>query len=122
MGDLIAAARRVNAQLVVRRPISDGDMRLLANLAQVQAEAGELAGAVQGVLGFNPRKGKTHMPQDVVNEAIDVALSALVLAEDLLAREGLPLHHVLGARLAFLAERARRSGAPDVAAVSHAAR
>lgn len=41
-------------------------------------EAGEVAGAVIGVMGQNPRKGTTHTWDDVAAELCDTALAALV--------------------------------------------
>ncbi|GAA1951101.1 MazG-like family protein [Kitasatospora viridis] len=51
---------------------------------KLQEEAGEVAEAVIGALGANPRKGFSHGWDDVRKETCDVALSALVM----LARMG----------------------------------
>jgi len=40
-------------------------------------EAGEAAAALIGVQGQNPRKGKTHTQDDLLNELADVAITAL---------------------------------------------
>jgi NTP pyrophosphatase (non-canonical NTP hydrolase) len=44
---------------------------------KVFEEAGEMADAVNGFWGENPRKGKTHDIEDVAGELLDVALAAL---------------------------------------------
>lgn len=108
---LTDAARRIAAQLDARgnRDLT-GLPETLCRALKVQEEAGEMAQAVIGVLGQNPRKGVTHTWDDVVAEAIDVALSALVLAETVQpGRLGL----TVTARLAHLRQRAAASGAPD---------
>lgn len=40
-------------------------------------EAGEAAAAYIGMVGQNPRKGVTHTRQDLVDELVDVAATAL---------------------------------------------
>ncbi|MDH6134862.1 NTP pyrophosphatase (non-canonical NTP hydrolase) [Kitasatospora sp. MAA4] len=58
-------------------PNSPEQQRILRVL-KVSEEAGEAAQAVIGVTGQNPRKGVSHTWEDVENELVDVALSALV--------------------------------------------
>jgi hypothetical protein len=53
-------------------------MELLLRLMKVSAEAGEVADAVEGVFGHNPRKGFTHTWEDVDAELCDVILTAMV--------------------------------------------
>lgn len=48
---------------------------------KVFEEAGEAAQAWIGYTGQNPRKGITHTPDDVVNELLDLAITALVAAQ-----------------------------------------
>ncbi|WP_433792133.1 MazG-like family protein [Actinoplanes sp. CA-252034] len=105
------AARRISAQLAARsNPELAGLPQTLCQALKVQEEAGEMAQAVIGVLGQNPRKGVTHTWCDVVNEAIDVAMSALVLAETIQPGQ---LDATLADRLDYLRRRAAGSGAPD---------
>lgn len=51
---------------------------LLLRLVKVSEEVGEVAEAVHGMLGANPRKGHSHTEDDLQNELCDVALTALV--------------------------------------------
>jgi hypothetical protein len=112
--EMLVAAARVAGQLDARgNSALAGLPETLCRALKVQEESGELAQAVIGVLGQNPRKGVTHTWDDVVNEAIDVALSALVLAHTVRPSE---LETILHERLNYLAARAARSGAPAVTA------
>ncbi len=114
--DLLAAARRIKRQLDARTtPAVSALPPMLLQALKVQEEAGELAEAVNGVIGENPRKGVTHTVDDCLHEAIDVALSALVFGEKV---AGDRFADVVVERLAFLTERARLSGAPDAAEVT----
>ncbi|GGL03640.1 hypothetical protein Sme01_65120 [Sphaerisporangium melleum] len=54
------------------------DTELLIRLMKITEEAGEVAQAVVGVLGQNPRKGVTHTWDDVDAELCDVILTAMV--------------------------------------------
>jgi hypothetical protein len=116
MTTITDAARRIAAQLDQRgNPDLTGLPETLCRALKVQEEAGEMAQAVIGVLGQNPRKGITHTWDDVITEAIDVVMSALVLAETV-TREHLEytLADRIAGRLDHLARRAAASGAPDV--------
>ncbi|MDI6101882.1 MazG-like family protein [Actinoplanes sp. NEAU-A12] len=108
------AARRIAAQLDARGN-SDltGLPETLCRALKVQEEAGEMAQAVIGVLGQNPRKGVTHTWDDVVHEAIDTVMAALVFAETV--QPGM-LELTLDGRLDYLRQRAAASGAPDTEA------
>jgi NTP pyrophosphatase (non-canonical NTP hydrolase) len=50
----------------------------LLRLMKLSEEVGEVAQAVIGVTGQNPRKGVTHTWQDVQSELCDVILTAMV--------------------------------------------
>ncbi|MDQ0786630.1 MazG-like family protein [Streptomyces sp. B3I8] len=51
---------------------------LLLRMLKLSEEVGEVAEAVIGAVGQNPRKGVTHTWDDVRAELCDVALTALV--------------------------------------------
>jgi NTP pyrophosphatase (non-canonical NTP hydrolase) len=53
------------------------DVRLLRVL-KVGEEYGEVAEALHGALGANPRKGHSHTWEDVQKELVDIAVTALV--------------------------------------------
>lgn len=56
---------------------SAADVRLLRVL-KIGEEYGEVAEALHGALGANPRKGASHTWDDVQKELIDVAVTTLV--------------------------------------------
>lgn len=51
---------------------------MTAQMLKLSEEVGEASSAWIGYIGQNPRKGVTHNKTDVVNELIDVAITALV--------------------------------------------
>ncbi|MGW3091897.1 MazG-like family protein [Streptomyces sp. NPDC001102] len=51
---------------------------LLLRVLKLSEEVGEVAQAVIGVTGQNPRKGVTHTWEDVQGELCDVVITALV--------------------------------------------
>ncbi|MFS4094554.1 MazG-like family protein [Streptomyces sp. AF1A] len=55
-----------------------GQEGLLLRILKLSEEVGEVAEAVIGVTGQNPRKGVTHSWDDVQAELCDVAITALV--------------------------------------------
>ena len=59
------------------RPL-DGREGLLLRMLKLSEEVGEVAQAVIGVTGQNPRKGVTHSWEDVQGELCDVVITALV--------------------------------------------
>lgn len=109
---LLTAVARISYQLHAREPedLAGLPARLLQAM-KVQEEAGELAAALIGITGQNPRKGVTHTWDDAVKEAIDVAMSALVFVETIQPGQ---LGDILTERLAFLEERAATFGAPPL--------
>ncbi|MGQ4431411.1 MULTISPECIES: MazG-like family protein [unclassified Streptomyces] len=56
----------------------DGKEGMLLCMLKLSEEVGEVAQAVIGVTGQNPRKGVTHTWDDVQGELCDVVISALV--------------------------------------------
>ncbi|TQJ87713.1 MazG-like family protein [Streptomyces sp. SLBN-31] len=56
----------------------DGGEGLLLRILKLSEEVGEVAQAVIGVTGQNPRKGVTHTWEDVQGELCDVVITALV--------------------------------------------
>ncbi|WP_108986932.1 MazG-like family protein [Streptomyces coelicoflavus] len=74
---------------------------LLLRMLKLSEEVGEVAEAVIGATGQNPRKGVTHTWDDVEAELCDVVITALVALRTLTpeARE------VFGRRLARVAAR-----------------
>ncbi|MFR0352234.1 MazG-like family protein [Streptomyces sediminimaris] len=56
----------------------DGEEGLLLRVLKLSEEVGEVAQAVIGATGQNPRKGVTHTWEDVQGELCDVVITALV--------------------------------------------
>jgi hypothetical protein len=109
---LVAAVTRISYQLTAREPEAIAGLpATLLQAMKVQEEAGELAAAMIGLTGQNPRKGVTHTYDDAALEAVDVIMSALVFLQRI--RPGL-VAEILGERLTFLEERAAAFGAPPV--------
>ena len=52
-----------------------------ARLAKITEEAGEVVAAYIGATGQNPRKGVSHTMDDVQEELLDVAITALAALE-----------------------------------------
>ncbi|GHD83749.1 MazG-like family protein [Streptomyces naganishii] len=67
---------------------------LLLRLLKLSEEVGEVAQAVIGATGQNPRKGRTHTWTDVESELCDVIITALVALRTLTpeAREVFTTH------------------------------
>nr|WP_174887165.1 MazG-like family protein [Streptomyces abyssomicinicus] len=59
------------------------EQELLLRMLKLSEEVGEVAQAVIGTLGQNPRKGVTHDWDDVRAELCDVALTALIALRSL---------------------------------------
>ncbi|WP_217240643.1 MazG-like family protein [Streptomyces sp. AC555_RSS877] len=60
------------------RPIDGDQGGLLLRILKLSEEVGEVAQAVIGATGQNPRKGVTHTWDDVQGELCDVVITALV--------------------------------------------
>lgn len=104
-GKLIDNAVRCRDQIVPRGPLT-GIAATLAQCLKLQEETGELAEAMLGTLGQNPRKGFSHTHDDVMKEIIDVIVTATVLAVSIELPEQFAAR--LDERLDFLAVRAER--------------
>jgi NTP pyrophosphatase (non-canonical NTP hydrolase) len=79
------------------------DVKLLLRLMKVSEETGEVAEAVIGVLGQNPRKGFTHTWDAVDRELCDVILTGMVA----LRSRNADAAKVFKAHLAAVASRSR---------------
>ncbi|MCT7351839.1 MazG-like family protein [Streptomyces sp. 15-116A] len=67
----------LHAWLDTHRP-AEGREGLLLRILKLSEEVGEVAQAVVGATGQNPRKGTSHTWDDVQSELCDVAVTALV--------------------------------------------
>ncbi|WP_240503115.1 MazG-like family protein [Streptomyces prasinopilosus] len=88
-----------------------GREALLLRVLKLSEEVGEVAQAVIGVTGQNPRKGTTHSWDDVGAELCDVALTALVALRALTPDAGgVFARHVAGVAARSLGGDARGAG------------
>ncbi|MFI7497441.1 MazG-like family protein [Streptomyces sp. NPDC049687] len=74
---------------------------LLLRMLKLSEEVGEVAEAVIGAMGQNPRKGVSHTWEDVQGELCDVVITALVALRTLTP----DTEAVFGAHLGRVAER-----------------
>ncbi|MEU5362683.1 MazG-like family protein [Streptomyces sp. NPDC005925] len=98
----------------------DGREGLLLRMLKLSEEVGEVAQAVIGATGQNPRKGVTHTWDDVQAELCDVIFAALVALRTLTpeAREVFT-HHLARVRARSLSSgSAGSSGSPGSPAPS----
>jgi len=77
------------------------ETKTILQILKITEEAGEVAEALIGVTGQNPRKGFSHTWQDVENELCDVIVTAMVA----LTRVNPAAREVFDAHLAAVAER-----------------
>jgi NTP pyrophosphatase (non-canonical NTP hydrolase) len=82
------------------------DTRVLLQLLKITEEAGEVAEAVIGATGTNPRKGFSHTWDDVRNELCDVIVTAMVA----LTRLTPDAREVFAANLRRISERSLAQG------------
>ncbi|MBD9703236.1 MULTISPECIES: MazG-like family protein [Streptomyces] len=75
--DLWHSVADLHAWLEADQPYG-GREGLLLRMLKLQEEVGEVAQAVIGATGQNPRKGTTHTWDDVQAELCDVVITALV--------------------------------------------
>lgn len=85
-----------------------GQDELILRILKVQEEAGEVAQAVIGMVGQNPRKGVTHTEQDVIGELLDVAITAMV-AVDTITQDPVLSRGLMAAKLGAIRARAKAS-------------
>lgn len=69
----------------------DAELVMRRRVGKVFVEAGELADAIEGMTGENPRKGVYAAPSDVVKELIDCASASLGAVEFMTGDQGLAL-------------------------------
>jgi hypothetical protein len=69
----------------------DPEAQLWGRVSKVAEEAGESIAALIGYTGQNPRKGVTHQRADVIEELLDVAITALGAIEHIVGHDGLTL-------------------------------
>ncbi|MDR6973518.1 NTP pyrophosphatase (non-canonical NTP hydrolase) [Streptomyces sp. 3330] len=88
---------------------------LLLRVLKLSEEVGEVAQAVIGATGQNPRKGVTHTWEDVQGELCDVAITALVALRTLTPET----ERVFAGHLAWVAQRSLGSACGGVAGGAH---
>lgn len=98
---LVALSRWIDAPNAHRDP----EAQAWSRIAKVAEEHGEAVAAYIGAIGQNPRKGVTHTVDDVVDELLDVALTALAAVEHLREHDGAALT-LLETKLDRVAQRA----------------
>ncbi|MFH7335963.1 MazG-like family protein [Streptomyces hygroscopicus] len=76
------------SRLEATQTAQPGREGLLLRILKLSEEAGEVAEAVIGATGQNPRKGITHTWDDVQAELCDVAITALVALRTLTPEAG----------------------------------
>jgi hypothetical protein len=85
----------------------DREARQMHRVIKVAEEAGEAVAALIGAWGANPRKGVTHTDSELIDELLDVAVTALGAIEHLTDHAGDSLE-LLDQHIAMVAERADR--------------
>lgn len=103
--ELVSISRWLDAHNGTRDP----EAITWARIAKVSEEHGEAVAAFIGATGQNPRKGVTHTIDDVVEELLDVAVTALGAIEHLRGNDGDALD-LLAGKIARVAERTRTTG------------
>jgi NTP pyrophosphatase (non-canonical NTP hydrolase) len=81
-------------------PGMDPELVMRRRVGKVSVEAGELADAIEGFTGENPRKGVYATRDDVIKELIDCASASLCAVEYMTGDQGLSVsmlaEHVAG--------------------------
>lgn len=78
MHDTWNVIERLAARLEDHGSALPAEQRRILQILKITEEAGEVAEAVFGATGQNPRKGHTHTWQDVEAEVCDVIITAMV--------------------------------------------
>ena len=99
--NLVALSQWIDAGNAHRDP----EAATWGRLSKITEEAGEVIAAYIGHTGQNPRKGRTHHEGDVIEELLDVAVTALGAVEHMGGHEGLALG-ALFEKINAVAERA----------------
>lgn len=84
---------------------------VLFRVIKIGEEFGEVAEALHGVNGTNPRKGRSHTMEDVVKELVDVAVTTFVALESITP----DARKEFEARLQFLVDRPLRPSGENAA-------
>ncbi|WP_328496688.1 MazG-like family protein [Streptomyces sp. NBC_00414] len=105
-GDLWESIEQLQDWLARAQPDRPPQETLLLRMLKLSEEVGEVAEAVIGATGQNPRKGTSHSWDDVRSELCDVIITAAVALRTLTPepREFFTTH---------LAQVTTRSGKPD---------
>lgn len=99
--DVVALSKWVDAANAGKDP----DLQIWERCGKIMEEAGEVGAALIGMMGQNPRKGVTHTRADVIEELLDVAITALGAVEHLTGNQGTALARLDG-KIARVAIRA----------------
>lgn len=70
------------------RPEIEAELLLMHRTVKVAEELGEAVNALIGLTGANPRKGSTHTRDQVVDELLDIAITALGAVEHIIEGDG----------------------------------
>lgn len=105
---LVALSRWVDAGNAHRDP----EAITLHRVIKVAEEMGEAVTALIGALGANPRKGIDGTLENVLEELLDVAVTALGAYEHIDAHQG-RAYDELGAKIIRVSQRAGAVGPPD---------
>ncbi len=68
--------------------VKGGELHARRRIDKLMEEVGEVGEALGGLYGENPRKGVTHSLHDVLEELLDVAVTALGAYESLAPNPG----------------------------------
>jgi len=97
---LVALSKWIDASNAHRH----GEAILWGRVSKIGEEFGETVQALIGATGQNPRKGTTHSFSDVLDELLDVAVTALGAYEHISGHDGIALHK-LNAKIVQVAVR-----------------
>lgn len=86
--DMSADLARVSRWIDAANSGRNSEAATWARLAKITEEAGEVVAAYIGLTGQNPRKGVTHTMEDVEEELLDVAITALAALEHVRGHDG----------------------------------